>query len=422
VAIAVKQNLVAKSKYGIKAPFPMEAEYITFHNTANDATAEGEIKYMIGNNSEVSYHFAVDEDSVVQGVPTNRSAWHCGDGRNGTGNRKSIGVEVCYSKSGGEKYKKAEALAIKFIAQLLHERKWGVDRVKPHKVWSGKYCPHRVFDQNRWNAVIAEIQAELNALQGKKPVASTPAPAPVKGYVKKGNEGEKVKELQTLLNKVGYNVGKADGIFGAKTDEQVRYFQRDHKLAVDGIAGNATFQALDAVSDAIDAKAKAQAEAKAKAEAEAKRKAEEAKKPTVVTTAPANDVYGTIKVLASNLNVREKADFNSKIVKVVQKGESYKVYAQKNGLYHLGGNQYVTANAKYVQFTKNPNFGKAKLLEVTVGELFTYKTANWNDKGEIVKKGEVFTISKELTVDGSKMYQLKSGVFITANPKYIKIR
>ncbi|MGE7094387.1 hypothetical protein ACQKII_23735 [Lysinibacillus sp. NPDC048646] len=26
----------------------------------------------------------------------NRNAWHCGDGR-GTGNMKSIGVEICYS-------------------------------------------------------------------------------------------------------------------------------------------------------------------------------------------------------------------------------------------------------------------------------------------------------------------------------------
>ncbi len=113
---------------------------------------------MIGNNNEVSYHFAVDDEEVVQGIPTNRNAWHTGDGSGvNSGNRTSIGVEVCYSKSGGERYRKAEALAIKFIAQLLKERDWGVDRVKKHQDWSGKYCPHRVLDEGRWNAVKAAI-------------------------------------------------------------------------------------------------------------------------------------------------------------------------------------------------------------------------------------------------------------------------
>ncbi|MGG3428524.1 N-acetylmuramoyl-L-alanine amidase family protein, partial [Bacillus licheniformis] len=166
MAISVKKNLVASSKYSVKCPYSMDAKYITFHNTANDASAANEIAYMIRNNNQVSYHFAVDDKEVVQGLPTNRNAWHCGDG-NGPGNRSSIGVEVCYSKSGGAKYKAAEKLAIKFIAQLLKERGWGVDRVKKHQDWSGKYCPHRVLDEGRWDAVKAAIAAELKALGGK---------------------------------------------------------------------------------------------------------------------------------------------------------------------------------------------------------------------------------------------------------------
>jgi N-acetylmuramoyl-L-alanine amidase len=147
----------------------MKAEYITVHNTYNDATANNEVSYMIGNDNEVSFHYAVDEYTVVQGIPTNRNAWHCGDGNKGTGNRKSIGVEVCYSKSGGERYKKAEELAIKFIAQLLHKRNWGVNKVKQHYAWSKKNCPHRIRDEGRWNQVINNIQSELNKL--KNPVS-----------------------------------------------------------------------------------------------------------------------------------------------------------------------------------------------------------------------------------------------------------
>lgn len=174
MAISVKKNLVASSKYHVKCPYSMDAKYITFHNTANDASAANEIAYMIRNNNQVSYHFAVDDKEVVQGIPTNRNAWHCGDG-NGPGNRSSIGVEVCYSKSGGAKYKAAEKLAIKFIAQLLKERGWGVDRVKKHQDWSGKYCPHRVLDEGRWDAVKAAIATELKALGGQasKPSGTT---------------------------------------------------------------------------------------------------------------------------------------------------------------------------------------------------------------------------------------------------------
>lgn len=146
------------------------------------------------------------------------------------------------------------------------------------------------------------------------------------------------------------------------------------------------------------------------------------KKPT--TTSLTADVFGTLKVVVDKLNVRESANLNSKVVKVVDKGDTFKVYAQKNGLYHLGGNQYCTSNSKYVQFTKNPSFGvvpKTKFVTVLVSELYTYKTADWNDKGEIVKKNQVFTVAKELTVAGSKMYQLKSGLYISANPKYVKV-
>lgn len=188
----VKQNLLSTLKYNIKAPYKMDAEYITFHNTANDASAASEIKYMLTNNSQVSYHYAIDDKEVVQGIPVNRTAWHCGDGT-GKGNMKSIGIEVCYSKSGGTKYDQAEDNAIKFIAQLLHERKWGVDRVKPHKFWSGKNCPHRILNENRWDSVLKEIQNELNKLNApNKAVGSVTNNVPMWGKTefRKGQIGK----------------------------------------------------------------------------------------------------------------------------------------------------------------------------------------------------------------------------------------
>ena len=123
------QSLVSPSKYSIKCPYPMEAEFIVVHNTANDATARNEVAYMIKNDNKVSYHYAIDDKEIVQGIPENRNAWHAGDG-NGEGNRKGLSIEICYSKSGGPKFISAEKLAAKFIAFKLNEKNWGIDKVK----------------------------------------------------------------------------------------------------------------------------------------------------------------------------------------------------------------------------------------------------------------------------------------------------
>ena len=160
------KNLVPENKYNIKCPFEMNAEYITVHNTANDATAKNEIAYMIKNNNEVSYHFAVDDKEAVQGLPLDRNGWHAGDGGNGTGNRKSIGIEICYSKSGGDKFIKAEQNAVELIVQLLKERGWEIDRVKKHQDWSGKYCPHRTLDMG-WDRFIKMIETALNGAKNE---------------------------------------------------------------------------------------------------------------------------------------------------------------------------------------------------------------------------------------------------------------
>lgn len=156
----IKQNLVPSNKYSLKCPNPMTPIGICVHNTANDATAKGEISYMIGNTSATSFHIAVDDIEAVQGIPLNRNAWHAGDGSNGEGNRKYIGIEICYSKSGGEKFDKAENNAVELITQLLKERGWGIERVKKHKDFSGKNCPHRTLELG-WDRFLNKIKEKL---------------------------------------------------------------------------------------------------------------------------------------------------------------------------------------------------------------------------------------------------------------------
>ena len=62
--------------------------------------------------------------------------------------------------------------------------------------------------------------------------------------IKQGNRGETVKTIQRKLKNWGYYTGAVDGIFGAKTKEAVKYFQRKNGLVADGIVGNKTLSAL----------------------------------------------------------------------------------------------------------------------------------------------------------------------------------
>lgn len=167
MAYTIRQILLPSSKYNIKAPYAMSAQYITVHNTANDASAVNEVAYHNRNNNQVSFHTAVDDKEVIQCVPFNRTAWHAGDGK-GTGNMKSIGIEICYSKSGGPRYEAAEENAVHYIAGLLYERGWGIDRIKKHQDWSGKKCPHRILNEDRWNSFKQRVQRSLDNLKNPK--------------------------------------------------------------------------------------------------------------------------------------------------------------------------------------------------------------------------------------------------------------
>lgn len=71
---------------------------------------------------------------------------------------------------------------------------------------------------------------------------------PSDSVLKKGSKGPFVTDLQNNLNALGYSVGKADGIYGVKTDAAVKAFQQATGLSVDGWAGPRT---IDAIGKAI---------------------------------------------------------------------------------------------------------------------------------------------------------------------------
>ncbi len=160
-----KQNMVSSSKYSIKCPYPMTPKYIVCHNTSNDASAANEVSYMIRNNHQVSYHIAVDDKEAIQALPFDRNAWHTGDGANGPGNRHGIGVEICYSLSGGPRYTQAEENAVYVMARLLYQYNLPISALKQHANFANKNCPHRIRDEGRWESVRVRVEWVLEEIK-----------------------------------------------------------------------------------------------------------------------------------------------------------------------------------------------------------------------------------------------------------------
>ena len=87
--------------------------------------------------------------------------------------------------------------------------------------------------------------------------APEPTPEPVKRpTIRRGNRNAYVKELQTDLTKLGYNLGICgiDGDFGTATEKAVKEFQRDHGLTQDGICGPKTWEALEEAVGSLEEK------------------------------------------------------------------------------------------------------------------------------------------------------------------------
>lgn len=82
-----------------------------------------------------------------------------------------------------------------------------------------------------------------------------------KPTIRKGNKGAVVKEMQQMLDRLGYSLGicGVDGDFGVATEKAVKEFQRDHKLEQDGICGPKTWSALQQAVDKLAPEAPAPA-------------------------------------------------------------------------------------------------------------------------------------------------------------------
>ncbi|MNI33670.1 putative peptidoglycan binding domain protein [compost metagenome] len=133
------------------------------------------------------------------------------------------------------------------------------------RIWEGKHGAQSqhyagmAFDMGQRTTAaerdkIRNIASSLGVFGYVEPKALTPTwvhvdtrvgpPAcPRGGYpiTKQGSKGVYVAILQDALNRLGYNTGTIDGIFGANTRNAVVNFQRANGLGADGVVGCATW-------------------------------------------------------------------------------------------------------------------------------------------------------------------------------------
>lgn len=65
--------------------------------------------------------------------------------------------------------------------------------------------------------------------------------------LKLGSKGSDVMEIQSILKQIGYDPGPIDGVYGSKTENAVRQFQRNNGLVPDGIIGPNTYKILESL-------------------------------------------------------------------------------------------------------------------------------------------------------------------------------
>lgn len=119
---------------------------ITIHDTDNKRPGTGaqwHSRYMKTEhckNRHASWHFSVDDMTIVQSLPVHIRGLHTGTE---VGNDRTIGIEICVNADSD--ILSATEKAAELTADLLIEHGLTVKNVYRHLGWSGKMCPAQLL-------------------------------------------------------------------------------------------------------------------------------------------------------------------------------------------------------------------------------------------------------------------------------------
>ncbi|AJG61545.1 MULTISPECIES: N-acetylmuramoyl-L-alanine amidase [Bacillus] len=140
------------------------------------------------------------------------------------------------------------------------------------------------------------------------------------------------------------------------------------------------------------------------------------------------EVSGVAYIDGSNVNLRSGPSTSNKVIRKLQKGESYKVWGKLGNWLNVGGNQWIYNDSSYIRYKEESSSVEGKRVVSKVNDLRFYSKASWSDRdvAGTVDEGLGFTIIDKVSVNGSQQYKVKNSkgnvFYITASPYYVKIK
>lgn len=206
------------------------------HSATTSGNSESFARYHVNHHGwpGIAYHYVVNKDGSIDYCHNHEVvSYHVGNS-----NSKAIGICMV----GDFRTQKLEKLqrdaTLQLVRKLLKELNLSFDDVWGHVEFPGyarKPCPSVSMEQFRRSLRDFASQTPNSA------IASVEKP---RGILEMGDIGNDVKKIQQKLTDAGFSPGSIDGIFGRKTAQAVREFQKKERISIDGIVGPKTLGLL----------------------------------------------------------------------------------------------------------------------------------------------------------------------------------
>ncbi|WP_078428754.1 N-acetylmuramoyl-L-alanine amidase [Alkalihalobacterium alkalinitrilicum] len=165
---------------------------------------------------------------------------------NGVGGHNTRTYNICYVGKGAPNEKQLPVL-IERVRLAMERFNIGLSNVLGHREFPNQStaCPGINMGEFR-KRLEGRTEKEVTDTKIAGIVIKAPSPNPL---IKNGDREETVRSLQNKLLAAGERLPRfgADGHFGKETEDAVKAFQARQNILVDGLVGNQTRNALDAV-------------------------------------------------------------------------------------------------------------------------------------------------------------------------------
>ena len=223
-----------------------------YSNDWNHASVEAGLNFWIGKLADGTM-------TAIQTMPWDYRPWGCGSGSKGSCNNTHIQFEICEDaltdKSYWEAVYKEACEMTAYLCKMFGIDPKGttvcngvtvptiIDHTGSHSLGLGSNHGDIQHWSRKYGKTMENVRNDVAAIlaggSGEQVTVDT--------SLRKGNTGDAVKTMQTMLIACGYSCGSAgtDGDFGNNTLAALEAFQQDKGLTVDGIYGPVSKAALE---------------------------------------------------------------------------------------------------------------------------------------------------------------------------------